>query len=456
MGECIRSRVDLARVFKANAPKPYQEILRPVVRAECRSRPTPSTMLDPEVVFWLMVWVVNSTEGTMKSAAASFARVVGPDRPSDKDDPFTAAAFSKARARVDPSLFKRIFDRFVQRFHDRFGERFRWKGFHLMGIDGTMLNLPANAPELLSKFPCSSGGKARGIHPQILLVALVDLWTGVVRDFAAIPKERGQSENSAAQELVESLGTTDLLLGDANFPAYDLCCWTRKRGAHFLFRCSAWRFSAASYKRTFFENPAEYLMELTLPRQVGTRNPDLPTTLTIRVLEHQLPNGQLLRLVTSLLDPVAYPYEELIKLYLERWHQETSHREWKHTLKLSNLRSRKAPGIQQEIQIQLTLNNALRWVQADAISPAPKEEEPRAPVHLRYRDTLRILQTAATDARHLRSSDLAGLYVEVVDKVSRLWIKKRPGRSYPRTKPGILERRHGVATRADLTDHAHS
>ena len=72
-------------------------------------------------------------------------------------------------------------------------------------------------------------------------------------------------------------------------------------------------------------------------------------------------------LITSLLDVAAYPHAELENLYHERWRHETIHREWKYTLAMSNLRSLTPKGIRKEIYVQLTINNALRWIMVEAV-----------------------------------------------------------------------------------------
>jgi hypothetical protein len=388
-----------------------------------------------------MACIATTQKATMRSAREIFSRLVGPARPSDRDEPFTDGAFCKARKRLGADFFRTIFEGFVEKFVQRFGRRFRWKGFHLVGIDGTVVDLPGNALQLLKDYPPASGSKGGGVHPQMLLVAIVDLWTGLVRRFRVGPKRKGTMENDQAALLVPSLSQEDLILADALYPAYDLFCWIRNTQAHFLSRLTSRRFSSASYSRTPLQNPGEYLMVLTVPPKIGRRHRDLPKTLSIRVLEYRLKNGKLLRLATSLLDPVAYPYEELVSLYLERWHQETSHRDWKHSLTLSNLRSRTADGILQEIYLQLTLNNVLRWIQSDAIPPESKDGEPRTPVDLQYKATMSAMRIAAEDARGLHPKHVPALYRELIEQVGRLKISKRRGRSFPRTRQDIVKRR---------------
>lgn len=438
MSQFSPTRGSLALAFGSNALKPLQQILGTcVATAGAGITGTASTVLTWEVLYWLMCCVALS-EGVMRTAVERFWDQITPSLPEQDVEPVTDAAFCTARKRAGVAVFKAVFDRFVSLFRQRHGDRFLWKGFRLNGIDGTTLDLPANAKDLRERFPAGSGVHGTGVHPQMLLVALVDLWTGLARRFLAVPKSRG--ENLCARWLVRYLGEGDLLLGDRGYPAYDFFCWTLRTGAHFLFRTSARHFSAASYVRIYLGGRRDdYLMALTVPPKVAKKHPNLPRTLTVRVLEYRLPNGKLLRLITSLLDHELYSYEDLIALYAERWHHETAHREWKHSLKLSNIRSHRAPGVLQEIFVQLTLNNVLRWIQADACAGRPHK-----PVDLQFLETKRLARTAARRAEYLEDHELPRLYAELVRSVATKRILKRPGRSYPRKPKEIVKARKAI------------
>jgi hypothetical protein len=49
----------------------------------------------------------------------------------------------------------------------------------------------------------------------------------------------------------------------------------------------------------------------------------------LRVIEYRVNGGEVIRLLTDLLDPDAYPAAELARLYSERWEAESSYREIK-------------------------------------------------------------------------------------------------------------------------------
>ena len=127
------------------------------------------------------------------------------------------------------------------------------------------------------------------------------------------------------------------------------------------------------------------MLDLKLPAALRKRCPHLPTVLTVRVLEYQIRGYRVSWLITSLIDAQAYPYAEVVHVYHQRWNQETIHREWKYTLQLSNLRSHTPQGILKEVFVQLTLNNAIRAMQAEALPFDGK------PITLQFLDTKRLV-----------------------------------------------------------------
>ena len=135
------------------------------------------------------------------------------------------------------------------------------------------------------------------------------------------------------------LGPKDLLLADRNFPDLATFAAVLARGADFLFHLPARRYCQYRRLPTASGRAQEWYVYLPLPAALRRQYPQLPVRLQVRVLEYQRPGFRVSWLITSLLDTRLYRYGELVALYHQRWRQETCHREWKHTLQLSNLRS---------------------------------------------------------------------------------------------------------------------
>ena len=64
-----------------------------------------------------------------------------------------------------------------------------------------------------------------------------------------------------------------------------------------------------------------YLARMNLAGQKGAH----PGGVLVRVIEYCVDGGEVIRLLTDLLDPVAFPAGELAALYRESWESEIGH-----------------------------------------------------------------------------------------------------------------------------------
>jgi IS4 transposase len=71
-------------------------------------------------------------------------------------------------------------------------------------------------------------------------------------------------------------------------------------------------------------------------------------------------------LVTTLLDPVAYPAAELAQLYLRRWSVELFFRHIKTTLQMKRLRCLSPALLHREVLLHLIAYNLIRGIMAEA------------------------------------------------------------------------------------------
>jgi len=392
-----------------------------------------STVLIPEVVFWLMA-TVALTEGAMAAAVISFWAPLRAVFPRLALQPVTEEAFCTARKMLPLSFLRRVFLEIVSRYQSLFGNRYLWRGFHLWGIDGTVVSLSA-CKTLQNKYGTFSNRHGFNSHPESLLVGLVGLRNGLCRDFLLVPVKRG--EQICARFLIRLLGANDLLLCDRNFSSFRIFVNTLARGAHFLIRLPSTRFLNARHIPAPSGRASEWLVDLALPARLRKQFSLFPKTLRLRVIQYQIRGFRPSRLITSLCDTRKYPYEELVWLYHERWRQETVHREWKHTLQISNLRSKSPNGILKEVFVQLTLNNIVRWIMTEAAG------ESRRPVELQFLKSKRLILAAVAPMTTAPVEWLPFMYKHLLREVARSVIVVRPGRAYPRRqRKGFYERRN--------------
>ena len=100
-----------------------------------------------------------------------------------------------------------------------------------------------------------------------------------------------------------------------------------------------------------------YLARMNLAGQKGAH----PGGVVVRVIEYRVDGGEVIRLLTDLADPVAFPAGELAALYRERWESEGSFRQVKTFQRGPQeiLRSADPELVRQEIRAHLAVHHCL-------------------------------------------------------------------------------------------------
>lgn len=410
-----------AGILRTHGLAPLRQILSPGVFAQAFPvRPAPKRILVPEVVFWLMATVALGA-GSMAGCICGFWASLRAALPWLPAQPVTEEAFCTARRKLPLRFFLALFMGLISRLPVQ--PHLRWKGLRPLGIDGSDVDLPRH-PHLRQVFPPASNQHGASGPPQARLVGLVGLWDGICYDFCWTSLTVG--EQASARRLLRHLGPGDLLMCDRNFPDQQTLAAVRAQAADFLFHLPSNRFLKLARTKTPSGRPDEWYSHLNLPPELRRQFPHLGPQLKVRILQYQRKGFRTSWLITSLLDTERYPYCELVELYHERWRQETFHREWKHTLELTNLRSLTATGLLKEVLVQLTLNNAIRWIMAQAAPP------PLRPVELQFLQAKRLILAAVPAMTVAPAYQLPRLYQQLLDTVGHQRILVRPGRSYPR------------------------
>jgi hypothetical protein len=414
------------RNLKSFGITPLRQVLSPeLFHAAQQNHMRASTVLIPEVVFWLMA-TVSLAQESMTGAITAFWADLRATLPFLTPIPITEEAFCIARKKLKLRFFKNIFRLIIHRYQqEHLASRYNWKGFRLLGIDGMKMALPSSA-KLKKHFPPASNHKGDSKAAQGLLVGLVGLWDGICYDFKLV-SNKGSEQKCARNMIRRVLGQGDLLMCDRNFPDYLTLSLISSLKANYLFHLASNRFHKLSQTKTLSGRDDEWYITLHLPKKIQKQFPDLPVEVTARVIRYQRKGFRSSLLITSLLDTEAYSYEEIVNLYHQRWRHETMHREWKYSLSMSNFRSTTVQGIFKEVYVQLTINNVLRWLMSEA-----GEVSDCRPVDLKFLECKRLLMSYLCVMNIASLELLPKLYNSLIENMSKQKILVRPGRSYRR------------------------
>ena len=227
------------------------------------------------------------------------------------------SSFTRARQRLGSRILETLFRRLAGPLapDDLTGSFYR--GMRLAAVDGFVLDAP-DSPANRTTFggPVKNGQPAG--FPQVRVVTLTECGTHAQIDAAVGGFNGGEPE--LAITLAGSAGGM-LVIMDRGFPGVALWKAYVGAGAHLLLRA---RSPVASRPVSRLPD-GTYLARMNLAGQKGAH----PGGVLVRVLEYQVDGGETVRLLTDLVDPVAFPAAELAALYHERWEAESAFRQIK-------------------------------------------------------------------------------------------------------------------------------
>ena len=298
-------------------------------------------------------------------------------------------------------------------------------GLRLMALDGTTEDV-ADTPANVAAFGRHESDRGPSAFPQIKGVYLVECGTHAIVDAGFWSVKT--SERVGGFRLLRSVTAGMLVMWDRDFHDYDMFVQARQRGAHVLSRLPAHikplrlrTLADGSYLA--YLRPSDYQR-----RKKGER-------LLVRVIEYTItdPNlpgwGETHRLVTTLLDPDAYPILDLICAYHERWEIEITIDEIDTHQRLlpGPLRSRKPVGVIQELYGLLIAHYIIRTCMYQAAQQARLD-----PDRLSFIGAVRILQNALPEFQMTAPEQLPALYQRLLRDMARKRLPPRRLRSNPR------------------------
>jgi hypothetical protein len=344
------------------------------------------------------------------------------------------SAYCQARGRVPLGVFKAAFSKVGHRLQKKVQDSYRWCGRRLWIADGSTVSMP-DTPELQKAFGQPYGQKPGCGFPVAKIVALFAWASGAVLDVAIGPLR--QSELPLLYSIWGLLEQGDILLADRFFCTYRTLAELVQRGCDGVFRLGGARSRTTDFRKGRRLGRTERLVIWQRPKRhelriSGRQWKHLPEQLTVRLIRFhtQVPGfrSQTITVATTLLDPVAYPLEDLIALYGDRWTVELRLRELKTTLKMDVLRCKSVDAVRKEILMHLLAYNLIRALLWQA------SEAHGRPLHrLSFAGAVQRLQVMAPYLWLFAGTRRAThLYAILLEWIARDMLPYRPDRIEPR------------------------
>ncbi len=341
----------------------------------------------------------------------------------------TSSAITQARKRLGRRVFAELFENTCGPVAGRVGPAAGaaalgatrgsfLRSWRLLAIDGFEVDVP-DSPANVAEFGYSGNDVNRSAFPKARVVALAECGT-----HAFVAAEIGayaDRERALAQRLYPRLRGDELLTADRAFYSWPAWEQAQAGGAALLWRAPGTldlpivKVLADGTYLSLLIKPAmrnaDRRQRLLTAARAGQdlRDPaaapdafdrdGMPITHLVRVIEYDVPDregdgtGELIALLSTVLDPADARADELAAAYHQRWEQETAHDQLKTHLHgpRAILRSRLPDLVHQEIWAYLIVHHGISALITQASTAADLD-----PDRISFTRTLRLIRRTAT------------------------------------------------------------
>jgi hypothetical protein len=347
-GHCTLPADDAGRVLDRLAgleqvihPEDIQQALTATGRVNSRR-----CRLSYEIVLWVVLAMGLLTDLPIRQVFKA-ARRLRKGEPSPH-----RSSLCVARRRLGVAPVRHLFHQVVRPLARPETPGAFYHDLRLMGVDGTVFDVPDSAANAAAFARPSAGPRGEGAFPQVRKLSLVELGTHV--EVGLVVRSSAHGEQSMIGGLMRHLTAEMLLLWDRGFFSYELWRQMIAREVNVLARVQCRlilrpirHLSDGSYLAKIYRTPSDRAKDRD--------------GIVVRVIRYTLDDpqrvghGEVHVLITNLLDESLYPAEELIILYHERWEEEQvfdeqkTHQDPRRATKPAQLRSETPAGVVQEI-----------------------------------------------------------------------------------------------------------
>lgn len=350
-------------------PKVRNVLCPAVVEAHCRrvGHRWRNSFWSPTPTLIAFLIQVLSGAKTLRAGVAQFLTHLAAHGYADlpSADP---TAYCQARKRLPAEVIYELLSDLCDRMVSLIQETQTWLGRRVWVVDGSSVSMP-DTPELQQAFPQPVGQKPGCGFPVAQIVTVFCWATGAVVDLVIdtiIPHEL-----TLVRRLYDYFEAGDVVLADRAYGAYVDIARLRERGVFCVFRlhhrrrsdCRQGKRLGPDDRLITWHRPTKWLDSFGVSREAFDA---LPETLTVRLVRiTHIPRGfrsRTVTVVTTLLDPVETPADEIRALYRDRWTVELNLRSLKIALGMDVLRGQSVDVVCKEIAMHLLAYNLIRMV----------------------------------------------------------------------------------------------
>ncbi|WP_026375605.1 IS4 family transposase [Aestuariibacter salexigens] len=406
------------------------DVLEPDIIQSCLDANGVATLRKRKLPMDAMIWAVIGMALFRTESVRQLINKLDIVLPQEVDY-VARSAFTQARKKLGSDVVKDVFYRTAKTWHER-AEHPHWWGLNLYGVDGVVWRTP-DSKENSASFARTANKAGESGYPQVRMVCLMELSSHLLIDSVEV------NEMNLANQLVPRIPDNSLTLFDKGFYSLGLLHDWQKQGVntHWLLPLR----KGAQYEVVRSLGKQDKLVSLSTSPQSRKKRPDLPQALEARLVTRRV-KGKEVHILTSMVDPLAYPGAEIVDLYAHRWEIEMGYREMKQHLLESRftLRSNLPELINQELWGLLLAYNLIRY----KMVLMAKSLKGVFPNQLSFRDASSHIIYKLTQMPIYAPGNVPKLVLDIERNASQFKLEGKRERSYPRVLK-VSKNRYPVA-----------
>lgn len=267
--------------------------------------------------------------------------------------PVTGSAFTQARYKIKPELFRDLAGLLDAPYHA--AEKKLWKGHVLLGGDGSTLNLPPSK-EIEAYFGVHSETN-HGVKRYLARTLFIyDVLNDFVVDGRLSKMESG--EKALLCEALPKIDESAVLLLDRGFGYFCTVKELMDGKKTFCIRLSV---GSSNFAKEIMEDERRDFITEWVPskkeKESSRKNGVDTAPINVRVIKVELDTGETELLMTNLYDGEKYTAQDMAELYGLRWGVEEGFKNLKPKMKIELFGCRKSAGVFQEFHAHIFCMN---------------------------------------------------------------------------------------------------
>lgn len=359
-------------------------------------------------------------------------------------------AFSQARQKLSEQTFILLNERLLDEFYTDNTYR-TWKGYRLVGIDGSTAQLP-DSDAIREEFGVVSN-QYGAVMPMARISVAYDVENDLGIDTIIAPYKSGERDLALQHlDVIEAFDRRtagrrghagDLLLFDMGYPALYFIALFILAGKDVLIRTSD--AFLKEVQEAIHSDRDDQIIRIPiqtpsrpLPPKLKARKPEIDPdwVLSLRVLTVYLEDGTAEYLLTTLLDPEKFPYEVFQGLYAKRWGSETNYDVLKNILEIENFTGTSVLSVRQDFYATVLTNNIqglIQWELQEEIDVDNRSKARKYQYTLNKNVSIGLLKDTLVTLL-VEGGDLQSFYSSLKRQMKRSIVPIRPGRRFSRKR----------------------